>query len=296
MKMRQAFEVGRHNSQHFNMPADVTPTITQTNDHDHLLHNNNTEEEGEDSNEHDEDELFYSDDDSDFGGATSTTTRGRAFALTPSTRRGGGGGKRYRTQMTSVMLKVMKSIFADYKTPTMGECNALGREIGLPKRVVQVWFQNARAKEKKARVIYAKTFGREFDARSPKVEGCKICSVDYRAGTMQQGHLFSPAHIARLKRDIETRRANNIAGGHNNNTTNNNIDGFDDDSADFPVASGHPIPATMLVNPHSTAPVFPQSLFDSFGGVRGVGANNNNNNNLDKNVLPPMLSSFDDDF
>src|SRR5699024_2164393 len=66
--------------------------------------------------------------------------------------------KRFRTQMTTVMLKVMKSIFADYKTPTMAECEAMGREIGLAKRVVQVWFQNARAKEKKARIQFAKTF------------------------------------------------------------------------------------------------------------------------------------------
>lgn len=45
----------------------------------------------------------------------------------------------------------MKSVFGDYKTPSMTECEALGREIGLHKRVVQVWFQNARAKERKTR-------------------------------------------------------------------------------------------------------------------------------------------------
>lgn len=49
-----------------------------------------------------------------------------------------GGGKRYRTQMSATQVKVMKSLFSDYKTPTMAECEMLGREIGLPKRVVQV--------------------------------------------------------------------------------------------------------------------------------------------------------------
>lgn len=48
------------------------------------------------------------------------------------------GGKRYRTQMSATQVKVMKSLFSDYKTPTMAECEMLGREIGLPKRVVQV--------------------------------------------------------------------------------------------------------------------------------------------------------------
>ncbi|XP_058799739.1 zinc finger homeobox protein 4, partial [Phymastichus coffea] len=46
-------------------------------------------------------------------------------------------GKRYRTQMSTTQVKVMKSLFSDYKTPTMAECEMLGREIGLPKRVVQ---------------------------------------------------------------------------------------------------------------------------------------------------------------
>lgn len=44
----------------------------------------------------------------------------------------------------------MKSLFNDYKTPSMNECETLGAKIGLQRRVVQVWFQNARAKERKA--------------------------------------------------------------------------------------------------------------------------------------------------
>lgn len=51
-----------------------------------------------------------------------------------------GVGKRYRTQMSTTQIKVMKSLFSDYKTPTMSECEMLGHEIGLPKRVVQVNF------------------------------------------------------------------------------------------------------------------------------------------------------------
>ena len=59
-------------------------------------------------------------------------------AVTGSGGGGQSGGKRYRTQMSATQVKVMKSLFSDYKTPTMAECEMLGREIGLPKRVVQV--------------------------------------------------------------------------------------------------------------------------------------------------------------
>lgn len=58
---------------------------------------------------------------------------------------GQSGGKRYRTQMSGTQVKVMKSLFSDYKTPTMAECEMLGREIGLPKRVVQVSIDGPRA-------------------------------------------------------------------------------------------------------------------------------------------------------
>lgn len=153
--------------------------------------------------------------------------------------------KRFRTQMTSVMLKVMKSIFADYKTPTMAECEALGREVGLPKRVVQVWFQNARAKEKKARIAFSKTFGQEFDLNTPTIEQCQICNIKYNyklSSNAMQEHLFSKSHLQKLKAHIDSLKKM--------------VEGQDDNSTDFPVASGHPIPPTMLVNPHSTSSIF----------------------------------------
>ena len=110
--------------------------------------------------------------------------------------------KRFRTQMTSQQIKIMKNIFVDYKTPTMAECDMLGREIGLQKRVVQVWFQNARAKEKKAKLTYAKTFGTDMDLARPPDE-CKLCSFKYTHKYTIQDHIFTRRHIENVSKLIQ---------------------------------------------------------------------------------------------
>ncbi|XP_062593026.1 zinc finger homeobox protein 4-like [Saccostrea cucullata] len=112
-------------------------------------------------------------------------------------------GKRYRTQMTSVQVRIMKSIFVDYKTPTMAECEMLGREIGLPKRVVQVWFQNARAKEKKAKLTMNKGYSAELDFPKPPEE-CTLCHFKYSHKYTIQDHIFTKKHIDKVKMYIQS--------------------------------------------------------------------------------------------
>uniref|UniRef100_A0ACB8EBG7 Zinc finger homeobox protein 3 n=2 Tax=Sphaerodactylus townsendi TaxID=933632 RepID=A0ACB8EBG7_9SAUR len=112
------------------------------------------------------------------------------------------GQKRFRTQMTNLQLKVLKSCFSDYRTPTMLECEVLGNDIGLPKRVVQVWFQNARAKEKKAKLSMAKHFGiSQTSYEGPKTE-CTLCGVKYSARLSVRDHIFSQQHISKVKDTI----------------------------------------------------------------------------------------------
>uniref|UniRef100_A0A0N4WXV6 Homeobox domain-containing protein n=1 Tax=Haemonchus placei TaxID=6290 RepID=A0A0N4WXV6_HAEPC len=102
--------------------------------------------------------------------------------------------KRYRTHLTPTQVHVMKSVFGDYKTPSMTECEALGREIGLHKRVVQVWFQNARAKERKTRTA--------SEVNRSTSTSCTMCGVEYGGRITLQDHLFSLQHLNSLKAQL----------------------------------------------------------------------------------------------
>ena len=125
-----------------------------------------------------------------------------------SSKPGTPSNKRFRTQMSSLQIKIMKHLFADYKTPTMSECEMLGREIGLAKRVIQVWFQNARAKEKKSKLAYAKTFGTEVDFTRPPEE-CKLCNFKYTHKYTIQDHIFTKKHIDHVRQFISSQNETN---------------------------------------------------------------------------------------
>ncbi|CAM4646904.1 unnamed protein product [Caretta caretta] len=114
------------------------------------------------------------------------------------------GQRRYRTQMSSLQLKIMKACYEAYRTPTMQECEVLGEEIGLPKRVIQVWFQNARAKEKKAKVALGEggPGAPSEGPPEPRAE-CPVCQVKYDFYVSCRGHLFSRGHLARLKEAVQ---------------------------------------------------------------------------------------------
>ncbi|CAH1959798.1 unnamed protein product [Acanthoscelides obtectus] len=117
-----------------------------------------------------------------------------------------GGAKRFRTQMSAVQVKVMKTLFHDYKTPTMAECESLGREIGLPKRVIQVWFQNARAKEKKSKMALQKALGQPESDNPPMPEDCKYCNFKYSHKYSIQDHIFTKGHIGNVRAHLESQQ------------------------------------------------------------------------------------------
>uniref|UniRef100_A0A6A7GAF5 Zinc finger homeobox protein 3-like isoform X1 n=1 Tax=Hirondellea gigas TaxID=1518452 RepID=A0A6A7GAF5_9CRUS len=129
--------------------------------------------------------------------------------------------KRFRTQMSSTQVKLMKHVFVDYKTPTMAECEMFGREIQLPKRVIQVWFQNARAKGKKAKIALMKIIGQEPEPPKPPSE-CKVCGFEYDNKYSIQDHIFTRAHIDNMRAYIEKQKeeSEKLALSGNSSSTN----------------------------------------------------------------------------
>uniref|UniRef100_UPI00358E78A1 zinc finger homeobox protein 3-like isoform X2 n=1 Tax=Myxine glutinosa TaxID=7769 RepID=UPI00358E78A1 len=123
-------------------------------------------------------------------------------------------GRRRRTHISSMQLAVMRTCYGEWRTPSVHECSALGKEIGLEKRVVQIWFQNARAKEKKAQRNVPESTGggggcglsgsgtsgtlNPHGPDGPRTL-CTLCGVRYSAKLSIQEHVFSLQHISRLK-------------------------------------------------------------------------------------------------
>ncbi|KPP71537.1 zinc finger homeobox protein 2-like, partial [Scleropages formosus] len=60
--------------------------------------------------------------------------------------------RRPRTHLTSLQVSIMQSCYETCPHPNALECETVGTELGLPLKVVQIWFQNTRAKEKRWRL------------------------------------------------------------------------------------------------------------------------------------------------
>ena len=188
------------------------------------------------------------------------------------------GNKRFRTQMSNIQIKMMKSVFELYKTPTMNECASLGHEIGLQKRVIQVWFQNARAKEKKAKLALQQATGGpdlpggsngDLIVNPPLPDECTFCPGYKYVPNKQvlQDHIFTRSHLDNVKIAIEQGRHNPESPGSNlaqaaaaisaNHGTNNSLQ-----SSPLLATSSHPsgqFPTNQPSLNQTSAPLLPSS-------------------------------------
>ncbi|XP_077411147.1 uncharacterized protein zfhx2 [Vanacampus margaritifer] len=60
--------------------------------------------------------------------------------------------RRPRTHLSCLQLSILQSCYETCAHPNAMECEAIGAELNLPLKVVQIWFQNTRAKEKRWRL------------------------------------------------------------------------------------------------------------------------------------------------
>ena len=107
-----------------------------------------------------------------------------------------------RIMMSNVQIKMMKSVFENYKTPTMPECQSLANYLGLAKRDVQEWFQSARTKETKARVYLRQVTGVKPDLPAAPIV-CKWCSLKYPENFAVKEHILQINHLDKVKIAIE---------------------------------------------------------------------------------------------
>lgn len=67
----------------------------------------------------------------------------------PLTREADGNQKRPRTTITAKQLEILRASYTASSKPSRHVREQLAQETGLDMRVVQVWFQNRRAKDKR---------------------------------------------------------------------------------------------------------------------------------------------------
>merc|ERR1719211_141109 len=76
----------------------------------------------------------------------------------------GAGGKRRgpRTTIKAKQLEILKTAFSQTPKPTRHIREQLAKETGLSMRVIQVWFQNKRSKERRMKQLSHGMFPRFF--------------------------------------------------------------------------------------------------------------------------------------
>ncbi|KAJ8374886.1 hypothetical protein SKAU_G00054660 [Synaphobranchus kaupii] len=105
--------------------------------------------------------------------------------------------RRPRTHLTSLQLSILQSCYETCAHPNALECETVGTELGLPLKVVQIWFQNTRAKEKRWRLQQEKQFPGATDSK--KAEFRAGSYLQYSALRANRPILPKPVHLTEVE-------------------------------------------------------------------------------------------------
>ncbi|XP_072544635.1 uncharacterized protein zfhx2 isoform X2 [Salminus brasiliensis] len=106
--------------------------------------------------------------------------------------------RRPRTHLNCLQLSILQSCYETCAHPNALECEAVGTELGLPLKVVQIWFQNTRAKEKRWRLQQEKMSPNSTDP-SKKVDISSGSYLQYNALRANRPILPKPVQLTVLE-------------------------------------------------------------------------------------------------
>ncbi|CAL8296662.1 unnamed protein product [Boreogadus saida] len=105
--------------------------------------------------------------------------------------------KRQRTTITPEQLEVLYQRYSQDSNPTRGVLESIARDVGLKRRVVQVWFQNTRARERKGQ-FRSTTTGTSFSLGLNHLR-CLFCRALFKVKSALDAHIRS-RHWAEAER------------------------------------------------------------------------------------------------
>lgn len=138
---------------------------------------------------------------SSYDGSSHSPTSGGC--MTPHSR-----AKRMRTSFKHNQLRSMKSYFAINQNPDAKDLKNLAQKTGLSKRVLQVWFQNARAKWRRNMMRQEQQANGGSPMHNKSVMGLMLPNISSLASSM----ISENCHLMRNAAAMESMQDN--VGGH----------------------------------------------------------------------------------
>ncbi|XP_055086196.1 zinc finger homeobox protein 4 isoform X2 [Periophthalmus magnuspinnatus] len=121
--------------------------------------------------------------------------------------------RRPRTHLSCLQLSILQSCYETCAHPNCLECEAIGTELNLPLKVVQIWFQNTRAKEKRWKLQQEKM----TTPSGEKIDTSSGSYLQYSALKANRPILPKPVHLnisVSASSPVEGQSAKELLTGH----------------------------------------------------------------------------------